>query len=176
MAGTAKNKKAPATDAVEAKAQTITVGVKSVRVYSADDNIRYRVQFDTMIDAIVRDRETDEYVESQVDYIDFVPSVIIAQCLNIVDGLDLMYTKKKEQSLRNGSDNGFGATELQVVLGKAKMTLERTRFEAGDEYTDRDDTVQTHEYAGYNTNITAIKVSERIQVKLDALIDSIFDL
>lgn len=167
--------------AKEAKKETVvgtmTVEAKNVTVYSSgDDRIRYRVNIGQSIDAIARDRDSGEYVEKQVDYIDFVPSVIIAQLLSQVEGLDIMFTKKKEQSLRAGTDSGFGAAELQVVLRGAKLTIERSKFEAGDEYTTQAGETFVHENAGYNTNITGVKVSERIQRNLDKLIDSMFDL
>lgn len=154
---------------------TVSAKVQNIRVYSNGDSIRYRVTFDNVFDAITRNTD-GEYVESQVDYIDFIPRVLIAQCLSIIEGLDLMYTKKKEQGLRNDGQGGFGAAELQVVLRGAKITMERTKFEAGSEYTDADGVVQTHEHTGYNTSITDVVVTERIQIKLDALIDKMFDL
>lgn len=155
----------------------ITCGIKSVQVYGTGDSaIRYRVALDVAINAIKKDLNTDQYIEAQVDYIDFVPRVLIAQCINQIDGLDLMYTKKKEQGLRNDNAAGFGAAELQVLLRGAKLDIERTKFVAGSEYTDKDDNVQVHENAGYNTNIIKIKVSDRVQTKLDDMIDKVFDL
>ena len=153
----------------------ITVKVKSIRVYSNSDSIRYRVTFDQSFDAIAKN-EDDNYVDTQVDYVDFAPRHIIAQCLNIIEGLDLMYTKKKEQALHNEGKGGFGAAELQVVLRNAKITLVRTKFEAGSEYTDSNGDVQTHEYAGYDTNIKDIVVTERVQARLDKLMDSVFEI
>ena len=79
---------------------TINAKVQNIRVYSNGDSIRYRVTFDQPFNAIARNAD-GEYIEAQVDYIDFVPRVLIAQCLSIIEGLDLMYTKKKEQGLRN---------------------------------------------------------------------------
>lgn len=151
--------------------------IKSIQVFpNADGSIRYRTNLDIAIPAMKKDYETETYAEAQVDYIDFVPRVLIAQVINLVEGVDLMYTKKKEQGLKNDNGNGFGAAELQVILRNAKLTIERTKFEVGDEYTTSDNEVRTHENAGYNTNITAIKVSERVQVNLDKLTDSIFDM
>lgn len=156
---------------------TITTGVKSVQVYGNGDNgLRYRVTLDTAITGIKKNTVTDAYEEAQIEYIDFVPSVLFAQCINNVEGLDLMYTKKKENGLRNGGDSGFGAAELQVILSGAKLDIKRVKFEVGDEYTDREGIVQTHENAGYNTDIVKIKVSERVQKKLDAMFDSMFSL
>lgn len=153
---------------------TINTKVVGIRVYSNGDSIRYRVQFEDAFTAIVKQGE--EYVEAEVDYIDFIPRVLIAQCLSIVEGLDLLYTKKKEQGLRNDNETGFGAAELQVILRKATIILERTKFLAGEEYTDSDDETQTHEHDGYNTVITEITVTDKIQQKLDALIDKMFDI
>lgn len=152
---------------------TITAKVLNVRVYANGDSIRYRVTFDQLFDAIARNAK-GEYVETQVDYIDFVPRAMIAQCLSVVEGLDLLYTKKKEQELRNNGQGGFGAAELQVVLRDAKATMERTKYEAGSEYTDVDGVVHTHEYAGYNTSFSDVVVTDRIQAKLDALSDKVF--
>lgn len=155
----------------------LNIKVKAVRVYNDNDSaLRYRLQLDEAIDAIVRDSVTGEYVDAKVDYIDFLPRVLIAQMLNHVVGLDLMYTKKKEEGLRNGIASGFGAAELQAVLRNAVVTIERTKFEVGSEYTTSDGEVKTHEHAGYNTAITAVKVSELVQSKLDALLDKMFDL
>lgn len=160
----------------EVQVATISAKVKSVKVNSDADNIRYVVTFDTPFDAIVRNRETEEYEQGTVDYISFVPSVLIAQCLEQIEGLDLMYTKKKENALRSDQPNGFGATELHVVLRNAKIELTRTKFLAGDEYTTRDGEVLTHEHDGYNTDIAKVTVTDKIQDKLDDLLDSIFDL
>lgn len=154
----------------------IDCAIKSVQVYGTGDSaVRYRVTFDTTFSAIKKNTN-DDYELAQVDYIDFVPRVLVAQCINNIDGLDLMYTKKKETALRNDNSAGFGAAELQVVLRGAKLSIERTKFEIGSEYTDGNGDVQTHENAGYNTNIIKIKVSERVQTKLDEMIDKVFDL
>lgn len=161
---------------VENKETVIKTKVQQIQVYSNGDNIRYRVIIADEIDAIVRNRETDEYETSKVNYIDFLPRVMIAQCLAHVDGLDLMYTSAKEKGLRSDNGSGFGATQLQVVLRGATVEIKRTKFEAGDEYTDSDDVIHTHDYAGYNTDIVGITVTDRIQSRLDDLIDKMFEL
>lgn len=154
---------------------TISAKIVSIRVYSNGDSIRYRVIFDQTFTGMVKN-DNDEYVEEQVNYIDFVPSVLIAQCLDIIEGLSLLYNKKKEQGLRENGQSGFGAAELQVVLKGAKIALERNKFEVGDEYQDADGNVHQHEHAGYSTSIAGITVAGRIQQKLDAIIDKMFDI
>ena len=156
-------------------ATTINAKIESVRVYSNGDNIRYRIGFDTKFDAFVKNAN-DEYIEGQVDYIDFVPRHIIAVVFNNVPGTDIIYTQAKEAGLRSGNGTGFGAAQLSIILRDAKITMERTKFEAGSEYTDADGVVNTHEHAGYNTDIINIVVSERVQDKLDRLMDKMIGL
>lgn len=158
------------------KTQEFTVELTSIRVYGSEEYIRYRVGLNQTIPAIVRNPETDEYEAGEVDYIDFVPAVLIAQCLDRIQGLDLMFTKKKEQALKAGNASGFGAAELSVVLRGAKIRLVRNKFETGDEYTTTSGEVRTHEHEGYNTDIADIKVSSRVQDKLDDMLDKVFDI
>lgn len=153
---------------------TINAKVESVRVYSNGDNIRYRIGFDTQFDAFVK--KDDDYVEGQVDYIDFVPRHIIAVVLNSVPGTDIIYAQAKEQGLRNDNSSGFGAAQLSIILRDAKMVLEREKFEAGSEYTDADGVVCTHEHDGYNTEISSITVTDRVRDKLERLMDKMIGL
>lgn len=160
----------------ETAVQIITCAIKSIQVYgTVDSDVRYRATLDTEIDAIKRD-ENGDYIQAKVNYIDFVPRVLIAQCINLIPGLDIMYTKKKESGLRNDNGNGFGAAELQVVLRGAKLKIERTKFEAGSEYTTTAGETETHENAGYKTNIDEITVTDKVQAKLDDIFDSVFDI
>ena len=73
-----------ATSKAENEVSVINVVVKAVRVYSTGDNVRYRVQFDSPFQGYAKDINGN-YNLTEIDYIDFVPSVLIAQCLNIVE-------------------------------------------------------------------------------------------
>lgn len=159
----------------ENEVSVINVVVKAVRVYSTGDNVRYRVQFDSPFQGYAKDMNGN-YNLTEIDYIDFVPSVLIAQCLNIVEGLDILYTKKKEAGLRSNGVTGFGAAELQAVLRNAKMQLERRHFSAGEEYVTSDGEVRTHDHDGYSTSIVDIRVTERIQTKLDDMLDKMLEI
>lgn len=153
---------------------TIEARVKKISVYSNGENIRYRVTFDQSFDAIVKNAD-GKYVEAQANYVDFIPIVLISQILDSVEGLDILYVKKKEEALRSGASFGFSA-ELNLVLRNAKMVLERKKFEAGDEYEDADGEQQVHEFAGYRTTVSDIKITDVIQAKLDAMLDKMFDI
>lgn len=167
MAGKA-NDVANATKSIECKFLKIRVKPNS------DGTIRYHVQLDVMIDAMRKNYETEEYEIQQVDYIDFVPSVLKAQVLNLVEGLDFSYSKKQEASLLKDNGATFGAAEFAYTLRNAKIVIERTKFVPGDEYTDRNGKTVVHEHTGYNTNIVSIKVTDKIQDMIDSAMDNIF--
>lgn len=149
----------------------VKVTVTNVRAYSNNDAIRYRVSFKEKIDAIVKDAD-GEYVDGQVDYIDFVPSVLIAQCIQHIEGLAFIYGNNKEQGLRNGNDAGFTAAHLALVVAGATFKLERDKFAEGDEYANIDgEIIGTHGHAGYNTDIVGITLTEKAQARIDKVLD-----
>lgn len=150
---------------------TIKVTVSNVRAYANNDTIRYRVSFKEKIDAIVKN-DAGDYVEGQVDYIDFVPSVLIAQCINHIEGLAFIYGSNKEQGLRNGNDAGFTAAHLTLVIAGATFVLERDKFAEGDEYADANGVlIGTHDHAGYGTDIVGITLTEKAQARIDKVLD-----
>lgn len=149
----------------------VNITVTNVRAYSNNDAIRYRVSFKEKIDAIVKN-DTGDYIDGKVDYIDFVPSVLIAQCIQHIEGLAFIYGNSKEQGLRNGNDAGFTAAHLTLIVAGATFKLERDKFAEGDEYTDMNgDIVGTHGHAGYNTNIVGITLTEKAQSRVDKVLD-----
>lgn len=155
------------------KTQNYSVKIKSVRVYSQDDNLRYRVQLNNNIVGIAKNGITGEYEETEIDYIDFVPRVLIAQCLERIQGLDTIYTKKKEESLRNGNSSGFGAAELQAVLRDANIVIARTKHEVGEEYVTSSGEVRVHEHSGYSTSVINIDISGKMQSIIDKAVESL---
>lgn len=148
--------------------------VKNVRVFGVEDSVRYRVEFADTFKGI---RKIDgEYQEVDVNHVDFVPRHLIAICIDKIEGLDLLYTQRKEKGLRNSNAAGFGAADLAVVLRGATFDMERVAFAAGEEYTTNDGNTAVHEYDGYNTVVNDISVSERVQAKLDNIIDKFFEI
>lgn len=150
---------------------TVKVTVTNVRAYANEDSIRYRVSFKEKIDAIIRNTD-GEYVDGQVDYIDFVPSVLIAQCIQHIEGLAFIYGNNKEQGLRNGNDSGFTAAHLTLIVAGATFKLERDKFAEGEEYADTNGVIiGTHDHAGYSTDIVGITLTEKSQARIDKVLD-----
>lgn len=155
---------------------TVNVTVTNVRVYSNGDTIRYRVSFKEQIDAIVKN-DDGSYAEGKVDYVDFIPKVLIAQCINCIDGLAYIYGKRKEQGLRNGNGEGFTAADLTLIVAGATFELERDKFEEGDEYADANGViVGTHDHSGYSTSIIAVELTEKAQSRIDKVLDKALGL
>jgi hypothetical protein len=136
---------------------------KTIRVYhDANDNILYRVTFNEEFPAYIK-ISSGEYVKAEVNYIDFRPRVLIAQLLEHVDNLHIIYTKKQETAIRSNHTSGFGAAEIGAVLTKAGITIHRMEFAKGEEYTDSDGEIAVHEYNGYSTSIVAVDVCDNVK-------------
>lgn len=151
---------------------TINTTVKGLRTIETETGVAYRVEVNDTFPAIIKDG--DKYIEGEANYVSFQPRVLIAQVLSIVNGADILYIRRHEAAIRSGSAD-FGAAELTAILRGAKITLERTRFESGEEYNVGDE-VRTHEFSGYNTQITSIEVSARVARQMDALADSVLSI
>lgn len=149
---------------------TIEAKILNVSVNAFEGEIKYHVRFDKSFEAIIKD-DNDNYVESNADYIDFVPRVLIAQSLELVPNLSIMYSMMKESALRNGDKNSFGATQLAIILRDAEVTLEREKHKAGEEYINADDETKTLEHDCYFTTIKKIKVDEKATKILERVLD-----
>lgn len=149
---------------------TIEAKIANVSVNAYEGEIKYHVSFDKTFEAIVKD-DNDNYVEGNADYIDFIPRVLVAQALELVPNLSIMYNMMKESSLRNGEKNTFGATQLSIILRDAQVTLEREKHNAGEEYTDANGDTATLEHDCYFTVIKDIKVTENATKILDRVLD-----
>lgn len=148
--------------------------LKSFRVYQTEDSVRYRIGIDKAIKAIVRDG--DAYVEKDVDYIDFAPTALIAQLIQHTPEIGVLYNHYKEQGLRSGSGTTLGVAQLQLILQDATMSVERTKFAVGEEYTTRDGEKLTHDHEGYRTDIAGLKLTTKGEMRLEKMFDKILGL
>ena len=151
-------------------ATSIDAKIVSIRMYDGEDGIMYRVTFDKSFDAIVK--QNGEFINGVVNYVDFKPAVLIAQVINNVDDLGIIYSHQKEKCIVTGGEP-FTAAILGAYINGADITIERSKFAVGEEYTDRDGATIVHEYDGYNTEIVSIKVTDKGQARIDKKIDAI---
>lgn len=149
---------------------TINAKVVNVRMVETEDGIVYRVTFDTKFDGIIK--RDGEYVEDVVDYINFIPRVLIAQIIDKVGDLGVIYSHIKETAIVNGGEP-FTAAVLSAYIAGSAVTLEREKFAAGSEYTNNKGETLTHEHDGYSTDIVEVKLSDKGQARVDKKVDAI---
>lgn len=153
--------------------ETYKVKFHRISVYGDIDNIRYRVILDQDIPGYKIDTN-GQIVKSTVNYIDIAPSALIAQTIRCVPNLGIIHAYLVEKNLRGtGKRIGIDAAQLQAYLTDADVTLERTEFHPGEEYTTIDGEVRTHEFDGYTTNIKDIVVTTNAESIADRVIDRI---
>lgn len=153
--------------------ETYKVKFHRISVYGDIDNIRYRVILDQDIPGYKIDTN-GQIVKSTVNYIDIAPSALIAQTIRCIPNLGIIHAYLMEKNLRGtGKRIGIDAAQLQAYLTDADVTLERTEFHPGEEYTTIDGEVRTHEFDGYTTNIKDIVVTANAKRIADRVIDRI---
>lgn len=153
--------------------ETYKVKFQRISVYGDIDNIRYRVILDQDILGYKIDTN-GQIVKSTVNYIDIAPSALIAQTIRCIPNLGIIHAYLVEKNLRGtGKRIGIDAAQLQAYLTDADVTLERTEFHPGEEYTTSDGEVRTHEFDGYTTTIKDIVVTANAERIVDRAIDRI---
>lgn len=169
----ANNNEACAKGARITTMETYKVKFQRISVYGDIDNIRYRVILDQDIPGYKIDTN-GQIVKSTVNYIDIVPSALIAQTIRCIPNLGIIHAYLVEKNLReNGKRIGIAAAQLQAYLTDADVTIERTEFHPGEEYTTSDGEVRTHEFDGYTTTIKDIVVTANAERIVDRVIDRI---
>ena len=153
--------------------ETYKVKFQRISVYGDIDNIRYRVILDQDIPGY-KINTNGQIVKSTVNYIDIAPSALIAQTIRCIPNLGIIHAYLVEKNLRGtGKRVGIDAAQLQAYLTGADVTLERTEFHPGEEYTTIDGEVRTHEFDGYTTTIKDIVVTANAERIVDRVIDRI---
>lgn len=153
--------------------ETYKIKFQRISVYGDSDNIRYRVILDQDIPGYKIDTN-GQIVKSTVNYIDIAPSALIAQTIRCIPNLGIIHAYLVEKNLRGtGKRIGIDAAQLQAYLTDADVTLERTEFHPGEEYTTSDGEVRTHEFDGYTTTIKDIVVTANAERIADRVIDRI---
>ena len=153
--------------------ETYKVKFCRIGVYSHIDDIRYRIILDKFIPGYKIDAE-GQVSKTTVNYIDILSSALIAQTIRCIPNLGIIHAYLVEKNLRKtGKRIGIGAAQLQAYLTDADVTLERTEFHPGEEYTTIDGEVDIHKFDGYTTNITDIVITANAESIADRVINCI---
>lgn len=153
--------------------ETYKVKFQRISVYGDIDNIRYRIILDKFIPGYKIDADGQVF-KTTVNYIDILPNALIAQTIRCIPNLGIIHAYLVEKNLReNGKRIGIAAAQLQAYLTDADVTIERTEFHPGEEYTTVGGEVCIHKFDGYTTNITDIVVAANAESIADRVIDRI---
>ena len=153
--------------------ETYKVKFQRIGVYSHIDDIRYRIILDKFIPGYKIDADGQVF-KTTVNYIDILSSALIAQTIRCIPNLGIIHAYLMEKNLRGtGKRIGINAAQLQAYLTDADVTLERTEFHPGEEYTTSDGEVRTHEFDGYTTTIKDIVVTAKAERIIDRIVDRI---
>lgn len=153
--------------------ETYKVKFQRISVYGDIDNIRYRIILDKHIPGYKIDADGQVF-KTTINYIDILPSALIAQTIRCIPNLGIIHAYLVEKSLREtGKRIGIDAAQLQAYLTGADVILERTEFHPGEEYTTINGEVCTHKFDGYTTNITDIVVAANAENIADRVINRI---
>lgn len=153
--------------------ETYKVKFQRISIYSHIDDIRYRIILDKSIPGYKIDAE-GQVVKTTVNYIDILSSALIAQTIRCIPNLGIIHAYLVEKNLRGtGKRIGINAAQLQAYLADADVTLERTEFHPGEEYTTIDGEVCIHKFDGYTTNITDIAITANAESIADRAINCI---
>ena len=153
--------------------ETYNVKFQRISVYSHIDDIRYRIILDKFIPGYKID-DDGQVFKTTVNYIDILPSALIAHAIRCIPNLGIIHAYLVEKSLREtGKRIGINAAQLQAYLTDADVTLERTEFHPGEEYTTINGEVCIHKFDGYTTNITNIVVTANAESIGDRIINCI---
>lgn len=153
--------------------ETYKVKFQRIGIYNHINDIRYRVILDKFIPGYKIDAD-EQVVKTTVNYIDILSSALIAQTIRCIPNLGIIHAYLVEKNLREtGKRIGINAAQLQAYLTDADVTLERTEFHPGEEYTTIDGEVCIHEFDGYTTNITDIVITANAERLGDHIINCI---
>lgn len=137
------------------------------------DDIRYRVILDKSIPGYKMNAD-GQVLKTTVNYIDIHSSALIAQAIRCIPNLGIIHAYLMEKNLRGtGKRIGINAAQLQAFLTDADVTLERTEFHPGEEYTTADGEVCIHEFDGYTTNIADVVITANAESIGDRIINCI---
>ena len=128
----------------------------------------YTLVFNEKFDGFVEVAE-NQYAEAQIDSISFNKSYLHQSVINLVTGVDLLYSAKK-------SENKSFAPTIMALLKNATVTINRDKFNIGDKYVTLDGEEKQHEYQGYSRDIIDIQVTKAVSELLDNVINQALSL
>ena len=142
--------------------ETYKVKFHRISVYGDIDNIRYRIILDKYIPGYKIDADGQVF-KTTINYIDILPSALIAQTIRCIPNLGIIHAYLVEKNLREtGKRIGINAAQLQAYLTDADVTLERTEFHPGEEYTTVDGKICIHKEEQFGKYVSFFSMGDEV--------------
>lgn len=148
-------------DAIEDTDNTvlITAAITNVIIRTTTNGVYYRLTLDKTFPAYVI--RNSEFVETEVDYLDFTPTTLLAIVEAHVDNFDYLKSKIVDKANAVGQNPQYYELIRSILIG-ATITVDRTPFAAGEEYVNENGETAVHERDGYRKQVNDIAITTEV--------------
>lgn len=148
-------------DAIENTDNTVllTAAITNVIIRTTTNGTYYRLTLDKTFPAYVI--RNSEFVETEVDYLDFTPTTLLAIVEAHVDNFDYLKSKIVDKANAIGQNPQYYELIRSILVG-ATITVDRTPFAAGEEYVDENGETAVHERDGYRKQVNDIAITAEV--------------
>lgn len=148
-------------DAIEDTDNTVllTAAITNVVIRTTTNGTYYRLTLDKTFPAYVI--RNSEFVETEVDYLDFTPTTLLAIVEAHVDNFDYLKSKIVDKANAVSQNPQYYELVRSILVG-ATITVDRTPFAAGEEYVDENGETAVHERDGYRKQVNDIAITAEI--------------
>lgn len=144
-------------DATEGTDNTVLLvaNITNVVIRTTTNGIYYRLTLDKTFPAYAI--RNSEFVETEVDYLDFPPTTLLAIVEAHVDNFDYLKSKIVDKANAVGQNPQYYELIRSILVG-ATITVDRTPFVVGEKYIDENGETAVHERDGYRKQVNDIAI------------------
>ena len=143
-----------------------TAKVTSVESYSfvAEGKLKpttvFKLTFDKKFDAVVKDENGNFIKTADCNHLSYTRTELIANLCSALHLFDYAYAVLQDEMKRDEKAMGFGLPQAMLLLKGADVTIDRTPFKEGEEYTLEDGTKAAYSHDGYCHTIELVEPTE----------------
>lgn len=137
----------------------LTATITNVVIRATTNGTYYRLILDKTFPAYVV--RNSEFVETEVNYLDFLPTTLLAIVEVHVDNFDYLKSKIIDKANSIGQNPQYYELIRSILVGST-ITVDRTPFAAGEEYVDENGETAVHERDGYRKQVNDIIITAEV--------------
>lgn len=155
---------------------TISAKIERVRLFAENEEHdierNVMITFDKKFDG--REKVGDTYVDTQINQIGYSVKQFVYNVCQCNDDLSIYIDHLRNKSVEEKEVSPI-LSKVALFLKGATVEIDRTRHQAGEEYTNEDGVPTVYEYDGYNKRFLSLTLSDNMQERLDNVIDRIYN-